>query len=146
LVGVRFPIDGSFLPSLSLELLGSDAAETRHLIQNTPAEINAHIIGVCTTEKSGKDYPPGYYGLFSGRLSIYEKDIALDRIGHSGKTLSGDKNPGGLQNYRSLYQSIVGEPSWQLEGRWSARGFSLTAIKDRNKVFAFPFLLVRRFL
>jgi hypothetical protein len=143
LVGVRFPIEGAFMPSLSLELVGSDPAETYPLVQNTPVDINAHIIGLRNTNKGGKDYSPGYYSLFSGRLTLYDNDILLDRKIEASRQRSFQETK--ILAERKMTKSdlkvlLVNLP-WQVAGQWGVRaGSRWPHIKITAKVTICPFL------
>ena len=71
LVGARFPIGDEFLPSFILEIQEKDYSS---LIQNPPLNIGAHIIGFRQTGSEEKrDYSPGHYRLFTGRIDLFEK-------------------------------------------------------------------------
>ncbi len=147
LIGVRFPIEGKFLPSLVLECQnGKEQASA--LVQRPPSNINAHIIGFRRmNSKDKKDYYPGHYHLFSGRISLFEKDNLLDqkieRLRQNcfraviGKKIE-DKRP-----KRKLEVLLANFP-WQKEGRWGVRaGSRWPHIKDRseNNYLPFPFFL-----
>jgi len=146
LVGVRFPTEGVFMPSLSLELVGSDPAETYPLVQNTSVDINAHIIGLRNTNKGGKDYSPGYYRLFSGRITLYDNDILLDRKVEASRQRSFQETK--ILAERKITKSdikvlLVNLP-WQVAGQWGVRaGSRWPHIRDNSEgnYLPFPFFL-----
>lgn len=76
LVGAIFPIGDQALPSFVLEVEDKNMLP---IIQNTPLDLHAHIIGfrhIDSEEK--KDYLAGEYDLFSGRINLFEKGVCLD--------------------------------------------------------------------
>lgn len=78
LVGARFFTEGKFLPSISMEPR-DDNNNFFSVIQNTPIDLNAHIIGVKKIlPENKKDYFPGHYSFFSGIINIYGEDNLFD--------------------------------------------------------------------
>jgi len=76
LVGVRFPTGERFLPSFMLEIRGERLLP---LIQNPPQSHNTHIVGFRRIDpEEKKDYSPGFYNFFTGRLCVFEDDYLLD--------------------------------------------------------------------
>ncbi|MBI5873491.1 MAG: hypothetical protein HZB36_05040 [Candidatus Omnitrophica bacterium] len=78
LVAVRFPLGDSFRPSFSMELLDQQEYFSS-IIQNPPLSHSAHIIGFRKLiPADARQIPPGFSHLFSGRITISEKDYFLD--------------------------------------------------------------------
>lgn len=77
LVGARFPIEGETFPSFVLE-----AKENKFLpfIQNSPLNINSHTVGFRYSDsENGKNYAPGRYQVFAGKIILFEEDYLLDK-------------------------------------------------------------------
>ncbi len=148
LVGVRFPIEGNFLPPFTSESL-SEKESLFPLIQNPPLNINAHIIGfrkiVCEEKK---DYSPGYYRLFSGKINFYEVDYLLDNKIENLRQLHlqaiiREKKKDNKGSKRKLKVLLVNLP-WKKQGQWGVRaGSRWPHIKDRSEgnYLPFPFFL-----
>lgn len=147
LIGVRFSMEGKFLPSLMLECQNSEE-QVFALIQKPPSNINAHIIGFRQINSKNKEgYCPGHYHLFSIKVNLFEKDNLLDKKIENlrQKCLKEviekkvvDKRP-----KRKLKVLLANFP-WQKEGRWGVRaGSRWPHIKDRseNNYLPFPFFL-----
>ncbi len=145
LVGVRFPVESKFPSSFILETSDKNWFS---LIQNSPLNINAHIIGfrhINSEEK--KNYSPGHCHLFTGKINLYEYNYRLDtkieglrqsslRVASKGKLKSGKSKP-------KLKVLLVNLP-WQRDGRWGVRaGSRWPHIKDRSEgnYLPFPFFL-----
>ena len=148
LVGVRFPIEGNFLPPFTSESL-SENENLFPLIQNPPLNINAHIIGfrkiVCEEKKN---YFPGYYRLFSGKINFYEVDYLLDNKIEDLRQLHlqaiiREKKKDNKGSKRKLKVLLVNLP-WEKQGQWGVRaGSRWPHIKDRSEgnYLPFPFFL-----
>ena len=79
-VGVRFSSEAVSLPWLGLGF--SDAAYIggSPLIQNTPEEINAYIIGLIMVDTEKKNYYlPGKYKFFTGRIILSKDNDYLEK-------------------------------------------------------------------
>lgn len=147
LIGVRFPREGKFLPSLALERRnGKEQAFA--FVQKPPSGINAHIIGFRQINLKGEEsYCPGRYHLFSGRINLFEKDNLLDQKIENlrqsfFKTIKGEKIEE-KKSKRKLKALLANFP-WQKEGKWGVRaGSRWPHIKDRseNNYLPFPFFL-----
>jgi anaerobic magnesium-protoporphyrin IX monomethyl ester cyclase len=146
LVGARFPAEGPFLPSLSLEAAGSDAAETYPLVQNTSVNTNAHIIGLRVIHGGGKDYYPGRHRLFSGRITLYDNDIMLDRKVEASrqKSFQETKILAERKITKSNIKVLLANLPWQASGQWGVRaGSRWPHIRDHSEgnYLPFPFFL-----
>jgi len=146
LVGVRFPTEGEFMPSLSLELADRDLKEIFPIVQNTSVGINAHIVGWRNTDNGGKDYSPGYYRLFSGNISIYDNDILLDRKIEAARqrTLQETKSLVADKKTRPAIKVLLVNLPWQAGGRPGVRaGSRWPHIRDHSEghYLPFPFFL-----
>lgn len=145
LVGVRFPTESELLSSFILETSDKNWFS---LIQNSPLNINAHIVGfrhINSEEK--KNYSPGHCHLFTGKINLYEHDYRLDtkieglrqsslRVASKGKLKSRKSKP-------KLKVLLVNLP-WQRDGKWGVRaGSRWPHIKDRSEgnYLPFPFFL-----
>lgn len=147
LIGVRFPLDGEFLPSFTLESQNNRKA-LLPLIRSTPLNNNAHIIGFRKIDCGEKgDCPPGHYHFFSGKINLFGKDDLLDSKMENLRqdylrTLTGEK-----QKSRKLKRELkvlLANFPWQKEGKWGVRaGSRWPHIKDRseNNYLPFPFFL-----
>lgn len=145
LVGVRFPVEGKNLSSFILE---THDAGTLSLIQNPPSINEARLVGfrnVIPLDK--KDFSPGQYHLFSGKIQLFVDDQALDkkienfRIEFFEKMLNGkvdNKKP-----RRKLKVLLVNLP-WQKNDKRGVRaGSRWPHIKDlsEDNYMPFPFFL-----
>lgn len=145
LVGVRFPIEGEFLPSFTLESKDNNLLP---LVQNPPSDTNAHAVGfryIDSEEK--KAYPPSHYHFFSGKISLFEDDYLLDAkienlrkdsLETAIREVIKDK-----KSKRKLKILLVNLP-WQRDGKWGVRaGSRWPHIKDESEgdYLPFPFFL-----
>jgi len=145
LVGVRFPVEGDFLPSLLLENRNGSFLP---LVQNPPLNTDAHIIGLRkVNEGEANAYSSGITHLFSGKIVLFEEDSSLD-----------DKLEDLRQNYleRELKQRtknkkiqqhikvVLANLPWQKGGKSGVRaGSRWPHIKDESEggYLPFPFFL-----
>ena len=144
LVGVKFPAEGKFLPSLTLEPQ-DDKQSFFPIIQNPPLSINAHIVGIRDmVSEDKKNYLPGNYHIFSGRINLFEKDNLLDR---KIEGLRGDYFKSILKKKikkRKLKKVLLVNLPWQKDGKWGVRaGSRWPHIKDvsEGNYLPFPFFL-----
>jgi len=148
LVGVRFPKEGIFRPSLAIELQQTPVDNIFPIIQNSPSELNVHYIGFKKIDSEEKrDYQPGYYNLFSGKLSLFSDDYFLDKKveelrQHLLQTAIQHKMPS-RKPMRRIRVLLVNLP-WQKNGSWGVRaGSRWPHIKDKSEgnYLPFPFFL-----
>jgi len=145
LIGVRFPVENEFLPSLVLERQNS-TEKVFALIQKPPSNINVHIIGFrCISPKD--NYCPGYYHLFSGKINLFEKDNLLDKKMENlrqnrFKAIIREKTEG--KELKNKVKVLLTNLPWQKKSKWGVRaGSRWPHIKDRseNNYIPFPFFL-----
>jgi len=147
LIGVRFPIEGKFLPSLVLECQNGKE-QVFAFVQRPPSNINAHVIGFRQINPKDKEgYYPGYYHLFSVKVNLFEKDNLLDKkienLRQNCFKAIIEKKVVDKRPKRKLKVLLVNFP-WQKEGKWGVRaGSRWPHIKDRseNNYLPFPFFL-----
>jgi len=147
LIGVRFPVEGEFLPSLVLECQNSKE-QVFALVQKPPSNINVHIIGFRYVTSKGKEgYCPGHYHLFSGRINLFEKDNLLDKKienlrQNCFRTVIREKTEN--KKLKKKLKVLLTNFPWQKGRRWGVRaGSRWPHIKDRseNNYLPFPFFL-----
>ena len=145
LVGVRFPIEGEFLPSFILETQNKNMFP---IIQNPPLQNNTHIIGFRHIDSEEKrDYLPGSYHLFSGKISLFEDDYCLDdKIENLRKESLGTVIREKTKDTKSRQRPkvLLANLPWQRQGRWGVRaGSRWPHIKDKSEgnYLPFPFFL-----
>jgi len=145
LVGARFPLGNSSLPSFVLEAKDKFLFP---LIQNTPLNNNTHIIGfrhIDSEEK--KDYPVGHSHLFSGKIDLFEDSSLLDTMiedlrQDSLEKLIKEKTRG--RKLKRQLKILLANLPWQRDGKWGVRaGSRWPHIKDENEgeYLPFPFFL-----
>lgn len=146
LVGARFPAGGDFLPAVTLEV---EAKNLLPVIQSPPLDADAHIVGFRHINAQGqKEYLPGRYRIFSGRLSLFEDDALLDeKIEFMRQEyLKRETRPESelARSERKLKILLLNLP-WQKNGRWGVRaGSRWPHIKDdaeEGNYLPFPFFL-----
>jgi hypothetical protein len=148
LVGARFPKEGMPLPALTLELQGPQVSNVSPLIQSSPFEINAHVIGFKRVDSEEKrDYRPGYYSLFSVKIGLFNNDYFLDRRieGLRQDLLQTTiKNKVSRRRSKQNLSVLLVNLPWQKDGKWGVRaGSRWPHIKDKSegKYLPFPFFL-----
>lgn len=78
LIGARFPIEGEFLPAVVLEPC-EERVQALPLVHNPPSGVPLHIIGLRNVLLQGKkEFYPGRYHLFSGRVTLMHEESLLD--------------------------------------------------------------------
>lgn len=139
LVGVRFPLKERTLPNFIMEPQNYESFFP--IIQTSPLEINAYIIGfryIIPEEK--KIYTPGCYPIFSGKITLSEKDLWVDsKIENLRQELLVKK----INKERKKKILLVNLP-WQKNGKWGVRaGSRWPHIKDdtEGNYLPFPFFL-----
>ena len=145
IVGVRFPLEGRPIPSVMFEVQENNLPG---FIQNSSLDINAHIIGfrqVYPEEK--REYFPGKYSLFTGKISLFESDYFLDTKIESLRQSDLSKlNPDKIENKkpkRKLRVLLANLP-WYSENKIGVRaGSRWPHIKDKSEgeYLPFPFFL-----
>ncbi|MCF7907306.1 MAG: radical SAM protein [Candidatus Omnitrophica bacterium] len=145
-VGVRFPTGNTLLPSLVFESC-DDSRVFSPLVQNTPLDINTHIIGFRKiNHEDERDYPPGCYQLFAGRIKLYEDNYLLDkkiedvRQDYFKSTM---KRVSAISEAKELKVMLVNLP-WQNNGVGGVRaGSRWPHMKDLSEgnYLPFPFFL-----
>ncbi len=80
-VGLRFSKDNkSYMPALGLIFYDSLYTETSPLIQNTPREVNAYIVGTRMLDKDRKkSYLWAQHNFFSGKIILSDDDCYLEK-------------------------------------------------------------------
>ncbi|MBL7196818.1 MAG: radical SAM protein [Candidatus Omnitrophica bacterium] len=147
LVGTRFPIAGELLPSIMLECQDNEK-NLLPIIQKSPLNINAYVIGfrkMYAEEK--KDYSPGYYHLFSGRINLFEKDNLLDNKMENFRqdyltTMIGKKKK--YRKSKEKLKVLLVNLPWQKQDRWGVRAGSRwphTKDYSEGNYLPFPFFL-----
>lgn len=145
LVGVRFPIEGEFLPSVILETQNGNFLP---LAQNPPLNTGAHIIGLrCVNDAERKNYAPGAHQFFSGKIRLFEDDSLLDdkiedlRRDYLEREIK--EKTKNIKTKKPLKVLLVNLP-WQKEDKWGVRaGSRWPHIKDKSEggYLPFPFFL-----
>jgi len=145
LVGVRFPLKDEPLPSFILE---PKQTNMFCLVQNPPLNTNAHIIGLRhIVPEERKDYSPGSYHLFSGKINLFEDEYLLDVKIESLRRDSLEKAIGDKIKYRKSKRKLkvlLTNLPWQRQGKWGVRaGSRWPHIKDESEgnYLPFPFFL-----
>ena len=145
LVGVRFPVGGKCLPLVILEAQDKNLFS---LVQNSPVDINAHVIGFRhINPKEQKDYLPGHYHLFSGVMNLFEDEHSLDDRIENLRRNSLTKVIKERTKYKKSVQKlkvILANLPWQKDGKWGVRaGSRWPHIKDASEggYLPFPFFL-----
>lgn len=145
LVGVRFSVGGKFLPSFVLE---TPYKNLLPFIQNPPLNINTRLIGFrYINPEEKKDYSPGQYHLFSGRINLFEDNFLLDNKienlrRNSFETVVKEKTKD-RKSIRKLKILLANLP-WQRDGKIGVRaGSRWPHIKDKSEgnYLPFPFFL-----
>jgi len=148
LVGVRFPVKEGFLSGLAVALSDEDNSGFLSIIQNSPLRINAHVISLRRIDiEDRKDYYPGEYALFDGRIMLcddsYQLDREIENLRRKAMDNSIAKNSPGKGLTRRTKVSLVNLP-WQRKGKWGVRaGSRWPHIKDESEknYLPFPFFL-----
>ncbi|MGE4358164.1 MAG: radical SAM protein, partial [Candidatus Omnitrophota bacterium] len=145
-IGVRFPVDGLFLPSVLLDFEDSGELEVIPLIQNSPPEINARIIGAKIIGSKGNSwYSTGSeYQLFSAKICLFDSDRGLDKeLEMMRQTHLRNLYKYSLHSKTKKKVLLVNLP-WQIENKWGVRaGSRWPHIKDETEgnYLPFPFFL-----
>lgn len=145
LIGLRFPVDGDYLPSLALEIQEKSLPA---LIQNPPLEVNAHIAGFRRiVSPEAKEHFPGRYRIFSGKINLFKEEPLLDTKIEDLRQIcfkaESDIKTRVKKTKRALKVLLVNLP-WQKDGRWGVRaGSRWPHIKDKceSDYLPFPFFL-----
>ncbi|MBM3252181.1 MAG: hypothetical protein FJZ11_05340, partial [Candidatus Omnitrophica bacterium] len=147
LIGCRFPIEGIFLPAFALEI-SDNHDRFLPLIQNSPLEINAHVVAFRRVEPEDKaGYADGVYHTFNGKINLFPDEHLLEnRIENLRQDYLKSEVEAKAENNKSKWRLkvlLVNLP-WQKEGRWGVRaGSRWPHIKDINEdcYLPFPFFL-----
>ena len=76
LVGTRFPVEGQPLRDIAFSVA---PGAFMPVIQNPPKNIQGHIVGLrLVNPEDKKDYDPGFYHVFSGKIRVFDDPSALD--------------------------------------------------------------------
>jgi len=145
LIGCRFPTEGSFLPAILLETKDNHFLP---LIQNSPLEVNSHIVAFRRIDSEDKrNYAKGVYRTFNGKINLFTDELLLENkietmrqayLKSEVENRAGNKTIG-----RQLKVLLVNLP-WQKDGRWGVRaGSRWPHIKDNKEddYLPFPFFL-----
>ncbi len=144
-VGVRFSKE-KLLPPLSLKFEENKFGKTEPVIQNTPPDLNAHIIGVKLIDLlENRCYQEGTYRIFSGKVKVYlsedELDEEIEKIRK--RSFKSEKIRARFCNRKKISVLLVNLP-WEKEGKWGVRaGSRWPHIKDESEgnYLPFPFFL-----
>ena len=147
IIGVRFPVEGISLPPLILKCQ-NNKEQIFAFVQKPPSDINAHTIGFrCVSLKGDNDYCPGQYHLFSGIISLSEKEDLLDQeienLRRNNFNAAIKEKESRLKTSKKQKVLLANFP-WQKKEKWGVRaGSRWPHIKDRseNNYLPFPFFL-----
>jgi len=145
MIGVRFPTEGEFLPSLLLETSGR---EWNSLIQNPPLGENTRLIGLRNALALNlQDHLPGVYHIFSGRLSLFGQDNLLDNKLENFRQRSLRKvmvEKTKCDTSRRRLKVLLANLPWYHNGRWGVRAGSRwphIKYEAERDYLPFPFFL-----
>jgi len=147
LVGVRFPVEGRYLPSLVLKCQDSKD-QVSALVQKPPQGIDAHIVGFRRVSlKENNDYSPGSYHLFNSVIIFSEKDNLLDQEIENLRKSSFSaaiRKKANVSKVKEKPKVLLANLPWQKKEKCGVRaGSRWPHIKDRseNNYLPFPFFL-----
>lgn len=146
ITGARFPRDEAELASFGM---GIGNKNYRAIIQNTPQQENAHLVGFRIEFPAAKgDFQPGMHYIADIRITVFRKDAILDEKIEALR----QEEIKSLQlktNYLSAKEDLtilLANLPWQRNGAWGVRaGSRWPHIKDPSECSyqPFPFFLAQ---
>lgn len=146
LLGARRPSRTEIWPSLLMELEDMDE-RTFPLIRNSPAGESLRSIGVRVTRfKNCTEMSAGTYGIFSGRIELFNDDTLIDDKIEKlrRKSVDAEFEASGHTGVTRRFKILLANLPWQKDGKWGVRaGSRWPHIKsDAEKDYLpFPFFL-----
>ena len=144
LLGVRFPIEGAKLASLTVDPLDNHLLP---FVRNSPLTDKSHIIGFRHNQfKANDKCLRGVYQIFSGNILLFEEDHLLDeKIDEiRGGLLDRAINKNIVKTLPHTAKILLANMPWQRDGMWGVRaGSRWPHIKNEMEkdYLPFPFFL-----